>query len=227
MNVPSSPRRGFTLIELLVVIAIIAILIRRLLPAVQQVRDAAARIPCSNNLKQIGLALHGYHDTRGTFPPGNDQRCPPGTPVGSSTGCQYFTGWSIEILPYVEQDNLYKQYDLTIPNQDPRNQTFRTQNVKIFNCPVDIRAGQILGPETIAPRGSGQTNPATRYMASSYKGMSGIGNTSTTSTFGGFWDEARDALAARASGKGAFHSDGYSGLTPEKIASISDGTSNT
>src|SRR5262249_54484460 len=109
----------------------------------------------------------------------------------------------------------------------PRNQTFRTQNVKIFNCPTDTRAGQIFGPETIAPRGGGQTNPPTLYMASSYKAMTGIGNTSTTNTFGGFWDEVRDAMAANPNGRVVFHSDGYSGTAPEKLTTISDGTSNT
>src|SRR5438128_1844485 len=92
-------RRGFTLIELLVVIAIIAILIALLLPAVQQAREAARRTQCRNNLKQIGLALHNYHDTMNTFPMGMS-----GWP-GTLEGAEW--GWGVFIIPYLDQSALY------------------------------------------------------------------------------------------------------------------------
>src|SRR5262249_43198570 len=97
-------RSGFTLIELLVVIAIIAILIGLLVPAVQKVRDAAGRIKCANNLHQIGVALHNYHDTNGALPWGTGR-------AASAPELYDYWSWMAMAMPYVEQDNLFKLAD--------------------------------------------------------------------------------------------------------------------
>jgi prepilin-type N-terminal cleavage/methylation domain-containing protein len=149
---PSRGIRGFTLIELLVVIAIIAILLGLLLAAVQKVRESAARIQCSNNLKQLVLACHNCHDTIDRLPPGIGWF--PHAGLGGGKGNALF-----HLLPYLEQDNLYKKSDVGGIYSAEASQVYDSR-VKLFLCPSDptVKDGLV------------EDNDGKRYGASSYAG---------------------------------------------------------
>jgi prepilin-type N-terminal cleavage/methylation domain-containing protein len=153
-------RSAFTLIELLVVIAIIAILIGLLLPAVQKVRAAAARASCQNKLKQLGLALHNYHDVNTKLPPGAQQQVfpvpPPNvTPIPTIAG----TSWIVFTLPYIEQENLYRLYRFDLAYNSVENGgTVGPNIVPTLYCPAGPDPKKYLDPNTNV-----NTNPSTHY----------------------------------------------------------------
>jgi prepilin-type N-terminal cleavage/methylation domain-containing protein len=151
---PSLPRyrRGFTLIELLVVISIIAVLIGLLLPAVQKVREAAARMSCQNNLKQLGLGLHSYHSANGKLPPGAQGSIVAGatTPIGTS--------WLVFILPYIEQGNLAYNFKAQYDNATD-NAKIGSFRVPLFSCP----SGAKLASPNANESSGGIPNYSTHY----------------------------------------------------------------
>jgi prepilin-type N-terminal cleavage/methylation domain-containing protein len=160
--------RGFTLIELLVVIAIIAILIALLLPAVQQAREAARRVQCKNNLKQMGIGLHNYHDVYRTFPPGLIRKT-----VIATQQLEHGWGWQTYLLPYVDQAPLYNTIN-------PKGEPLPPATATLGGVPNALRTvvPVYLCPSSTLP---GENPDRATYGGSSYPGVSGhIANLSGT-----------------------------------------------
>jgi prepilin-type N-terminal cleavage/methylation domain-containing protein/prepilin-type processing-associated H-X9-DG protein len=215
-------RRGFTLIELLVVIAIIAILIGMLLPAVQKVRDAAARSSCSNNLKQLALAVHSYNDANGRIPFNGD----PGIYGTAASGCCYTAGdrkwsWIARMLPYFEQDNLFRQGGI---DQTPLGTL--VNNVQTPNPVLQVSIKTLLCPA--------DSNNDPRTGVANFPGNFVVGRTNYKGVSGGNW--AWGSFPFTPTGKsnnglddgdGMFWRSDYRRKLTIATVSSADGTSNT
>ncbi len=224
--------RGFTLIELLVVIAIIAVLIALLLPAVQQAREAARRSQCKNNLKQLGLGFHNYHDTHNAFPPGYFLK------LATPTTDQHVKGAMVQILPFIDQAPLYNQLD---------------QNTPLYNGPtgfnVTIQAANTTLAATIidgmmCPSAPGDSKHNYLYPAGAfgpfpnanatmtggrcdYSGTTGILGTLSNLAYNGNGGGDRDGILQVAGQRGVPGFPGYAGGQVGRIRDILDGTSST
>jgi len=202
-------RRGFTLIELLVVIAIIAILIALLLPAVQQAREAARRTQCRNNMKQLGLAMHNYHDSFGLFPSGWIGVSTSVSPAVADANGRSGVGWGTMLLPYIDQAVLYNKMNFSVGIDNAANAVARSAIVQTFRCPSDL--GESFWNITDTQGGGGTVLAS--LPTSNYVGSAG--------------DTEIDSCIGLSVGQQCVRNGSFYHNSSIRIRDITDGTSNT
>jgi prepilin-type N-terminal cleavage/methylation domain-containing protein/prepilin-type processing-associated H-X9-DG protein len=219
-------RRGFTLIELLVVIAIIAVLIGLLLPAVQKIREAANRMTCSTNLKQLAIAMHAYHDSNGKLPPG----------VGPF-GCCWGT-WQVHVLPYLEQGNMFSHYvnlggnDTTGPRygETPNVTQITSNRLKILTCPSD-KPNAPIGSPPITSHNYAVNYGNTSFFQTTLSGVPFLGAPFYCYRPGWMTDTKMQAEYGQNHPDhdrlGKYTQHGQAGQPQVRLGQIDDGTSNT
>ncbi len=203
-------RRGFTLIELLVVIAIIAILIALLLPAVQQAREAARRTQCKNHLKQIGIALHNYHDTHSVFPSG---WIAVNAGIPSAHNGTSGVGWGAMILPQMEQNNVYQLFNSSLPLTAPANAAFLRSQISEYKCPSDPQ------PNFFKLNMAGTTTAIAELPIANYLGVFGPENLDDCENSPGALPVMSDGTCK---GSGIFYHN-----SSVRMRDLTDGTSST
>ncbi len=207
--------RAFTLIELLVVIAIIAVLIALLLPAVQAAREAARRTQCVNNFKQLGLAMHNYHDTQGTFPVGRM-----GSGYSYANGLGQRRTWAFSIMPFFEQNAIFNAINFSLQFYESANTTIIRLQLSAFQCPSDTPS--IQEPDTPYPRGKGSFAVNwgnTHFGQDDAAILSGLGYPNP-------WNTGPLLLAGAPLGV-QFSGAPFRGNLSKGLRDITDGTSNT
>ncbi|MBX3432687.1 MAG: DUF1559 domain-containing protein [Pirellulales bacterium] len=236
---PKTGARGFTLVELLVVIAIIGVLVALLLPAIQAAREAARRMQCANNLKQVGLAMINHHDARKAFPAGNIMK----GNIGQTNAS--FSGWTIEVMPYAENDNIKGMYNTKIDVFQPEYEQFRETKIEMYTCPSDfefVLAQPESGPAAGKTKGAGGRGGGALlvFASSSYRGNAGSAPDNAATWYLG---EAIGTGTAPVEFRGPLHAivdpaqnwtpgnnipdQTLASLRPESFRTITDGSTNT